>query len=106
LGKLPYSPRRSSSKSKRIIFGIISGILIYLILGGPYGAVNLIRLRRGKIRAENKILQLKGEKVLLNEEIQGLTSDTFKIEKLAREKLGMIKDGEIIIEIEDSSNTK
>ncbi len=55
---------------------------------------------------ERKTLQLKGERVLLKQEINGLKNDTFTIEKLAREKLGMIKDGEIIIEIEDSSRHK
>ena len=110
MGKLPYSSRRNSSRFKKIkdisFISIFLGIFLYLILGGPYGIVNLLKLRRQKVRIERKVLQLKGERVLLKEEINGLKQDTFEIEKLAREKLGMLKDGEIIIEIEDSSKSK
>ncbi len=110
MGKLPYSPRQKSSRFKRIrdiiFISIFVGIFLYLVLGGPYGVINLCKLRNQKIRMERKTLQLKGERVLLKQEINGLKNDTFTIEKLAREKLGMIKDGEIIIEIEDSSRHK
>jgi len=106
LGKLPYSPRRNSSRFKKIkditFISIFIGVFLYLILGGPYGVINLFRLRNQKVKMDRKLMQLKGEEVLLIKEINGLKNDTFMIEKLAREKLGMIKDNEIIIEMEDS----
>lgn len=65
-------------------------------------------LQRVELEMENRELQrkLKDEQdktIMLQKEIDDLKSSDRKIEKVAREKFGMIKDGEEIYKIEVDS---
>lgn len=66
-------------------------------------------LQRVELEMENRELQrkLKDEQdktIMLQKEIDDLKSSDRKIEKVAREKFGMIKDGEEIYKIEVDSS--
>ena len=97
--------QRGSKRSKKLIkknlkkillLLIISGIIYYLFFGA-YGFINIAKLKRreNKLRREKQEL-LKKEEALLDS-LKKIKKDTFLIEKIAREKLGMIKDGDTVI---------
>lgn len=63
---------------------------------GPRGTQVLHELERIKIATEQHIQQLTEENEQLQENIDAWKHDSFLIEKFAREKLAMQKEGEII----------
>ena len=96
---------RGSKRSKKLIKKnlkkvlsvlIICGIIYYLFFG-TYGFINIIKLKRreNKLKKEKQEL-LKKEEALLDS-LKKIKKDTFLIEKIAREKLGMIKSGDTVI---------
>ena len=97
-------PRRSKNYKKllrkhlkkTLAVLIICGILYYLFLG-PYGLINIAKLKRreNKLKRDKQEL-LKKEKALLDS-LKKIKKDTFLLEKIAREKLGMIKPGDTVI---------
>ncbi len=72
---------------------------LYLFIGGPYGLVKIITLYTQIKKTERKIDRLTAEKVILGKKCEKLMNDLFTIERIAREKLGMIKEGEIVYKI-------
>jgi len=87
------------SKSFRVIFGIICLVVVVLIIYFP----NYAKLKR--LNGENKRLVLENEKLIeeINDyeaKIKRSGKDPFLYEKIAREDLGVAKDNEIVIDIE------
>jgi cell division protein FtsB len=95
--------RKKKSATKRWIFrGVLLAFLalfLYLFLGGPYGFIKIVSLYVQLKSVEKQTDKLTVEKVLLTKQCDRLKTDLFAIEKIAREKLGMIKDGEIVYKI-------
>ncbi len=82
---------------KKIFLGlIIFGILYYLFFGA-YGFINIFKLKRKEshLRKTKQELQIKEQALL--DSLKKIKTDTFLIEKIAREKLGMIKSGDTVI---------
>lgn len=82
---------------KRILLVLmICGVFYYLFFGS-YGFINIIKLKRKEISLRRKKQEfLKEEKAVLDS-LKEIKSDTFLLEKIAREKLGMIKPGDTVI---------
>ncbi len=95
--------RKKRSSTKRWIFRCVLfaflALFLYLFLGGPYGLIKIITLYTKLKDVERETDRLVVEKVLLTKQCDKLRTDLFTIEKIAREKLGMIKDGEIVYKI-------
>jgi len=83
----------------RSIIVLFSLWFIYLFLGGPCGLVKIISLYTKIKKTEGKIDRLTAERIILAKKCKKLSNDLFAIERIAREKLGMIKDGEIVYRI-------
>lgn len=73
--------------------------IAYSFLGGEFGFLNLMRLQRHRSQLQVEKRQLLAEIVDLESRLKRLKSDSEYIEKLAREKYGLAKEGEIIIRI-------
>ncbi len=67
---------------------------IFEIFFGKWSVVSLIKLQHKKSRLEKDLAITSSEIVLLEEEIKRYKEDSYFIEKIAREKAGMIKKGE------------
>ncbi len=98
-------PRRRKKTSKlklwfyRLIkIGFVAWFL-YLFLGGSYGLFKIISLHTKIKRIEKSADRLTVEEISLTKNCEKLKTDLFTIEKIAREKLGMLKDGELIYKI-------
>lgn len=84
--------RRLLGKKGKLILGVVLLWLGYLFLGGDYGLVRIVSLTREIAKAEEKISVLRAKKAALQREIQLLQRDPATIERVARERLGMVKD--------------
>ncbi len=102
--------RRKEDKEKklkrrrRFLFIIGTFFTFYLLtslLFGDLGLMRHIEMKRIAIRLETEIKRLKEENGKISKEVEALKYDPQLIEKIAREKLGLVKDGEIIYKYTD-----
>ncbi|MFP4417619.1 MAG: FtsB family cell division protein [Fibrobacterota bacterium] len=94
-------------KKKKIGRWIILALGIVLstvLLTGDDGVINLYRLQRKTETMEDSLQGLHQRIDSLKTEIQRLTNDTAYIERLAREKLGMAKEGEKVYKFVQESD--
>jgi cell division protein FtsB len=84
------------SLKKILIILIICGIIYYLFFG-TYGFINIAKLKRREIDLKKEKQELIKKQEALIDSLKKIKSDTFLIEKIAREKLGMIKPGDTVI---------
>ncbi len=94
---IQYLSRRSG-----LIFLIaIAFFLIIFFIFGDRGTIHLMKSQSEKKKLENQIEQLEAKKDSLAKEKNQLLNDPHKIEKIAREKYKMKKDGEKTYQIEE-----
>ena len=79
-------------------------LLIFMAVFHENGILNAYRLEQEqlKMKNENEILRARNEKFRL--EIDALKSDPYEIEKIAREKLNLIKPGDQVYYIVQAKN--
>jgi cell division protein FtsB len=88
------------AKNKRAMIGLGAGIpLTLLLLFGSHGIVQRVRLKSQKAELEARILQAEAETKQLQAESKALDGDKKAIEKVAREKYGMIREGETVYKV-------
>lgn len=75
------------------------GVTIFLLIIFLPGYTKLSELRERNRDLEIKIKKLKIDNALLQEEIARLENDPVYREKIAREKMGVVRKGEIPIKI-------
>lgn len=80
-------------------------LLLALVVHDIFGTHGYLAMRRAqqeikKVKAD--IEQLNKENLQLADEVKDLKSDPRKIEKIARDELGLAKPGEVIIKIPQS----
>ena len=83
-------------RRKRLFLGIGIAILIYMFVGGDYGIYKIWSQKRRITQLEREIEALKVENAHLEREVSLLERDLSYVEKVARERYGMVKEGEII----------
>jgi len=76
--------------------------LIGLGLFGDRGLISYHKLRRDRVKLEQDADQLRKENQSLRQKIELLGSDLKYLEKLARQKLGMVRPDEVIIKVPES----
>ena len=92
--------KSSSSFKKKVIIGGIVFLLFVLTLTSFFGKRGLIEIYRTRRKQEallQKIEKLEERKVKLERDIEELQNNPKAIEKKAREKLGLVKEDEIVI---------
>ncbi|MFH1891951.1 MAG: septum formation initiator family protein [Candidatus Zixiibacteriota bacterium] len=111
-------PRQIKDRSPRRLIGrlrkkaspyrryVVRGGIIFLVafisysfLGGEFGFLNLMRMQRHRNQLRVEKRQLIAEIVDLETRLKRIKSDSEYVEKLAREKYGLAKKGEVIIRI-------
>ncbi|MCC6545344.1 MAG: septum formation initiator family protein [Nitrospirae bacterium] len=101
-----------SKKQKRWMFFAITGIAsVYLIISFLFydiGFIKYLKMRGEYNRINADIKRLQEGNKNIREEVKLLKTDPDYIEAYAREKLGLVKEGEIIYRFEDpdKSNIK
>ena len=85
-------------------------IIIVVMLGyavfGSRGVLRILQAERQQQQLEAELLGLQQEKQLLREEIERLNNDKEYWEQLARKKLGMVREGELIYHLPSKEQTE
>ena len=92
--------KSTPSFKKKIAIGGVGFLLFVLTVASFFGKRGLIEIYRTKRRQEvllQKIEKLETKKGKLERDIEELRNNPKAVEKKAREKLGLVKEGEIII---------
>ncbi len=89
---------------KRPIYLLLVILILFFLFLPSY--TKLCDLERKNRELEKKIRELEEKNLALEEEKKNLENDFFYIEKVAREKLGVVKKGEIIYKISPSEEKK
>ena len=92
--------KSSSSFKKKAIIGGVGFLLFVLTVASFFGKRGLIEIYQTKRSQEvllQKIEQLEARKGKLERDIEELQKNPKAVEKKAREKLGLVKEGEIVI---------
>ena len=74
-------------------------LFVVAAVNGERGLIHLLRLRSEQRELEHVAFQLQQRNEALRQRIRRLQSDDAYIEKLARERLGLAKKGEIIYRV-------
>jgi len=75
---------------------VLAAALYYAAFGGEYSAVDLLRLKRDRRGAEQDLARTRREVDSLKAAARRLERDPATIERVARERFGMIREGETL----------
>jgi cell division protein FtsB len=94
------APAREPAATGKNLITIWLLVIILLMLGyavfGNRGVVRIMQAERQKQQLEQKMADLQQQQQQLREEIDRLQNDKDYWEQLARKKLGMVREGELI----------
>ena len=103
------APPRLNGISRRAINSLLIFITVLLVadaLVGDRGLVETMHARQRYREAAAALEAIRRENVRLREEIRKLSEDPATIEELARRELGLIRPGELLFIVKDSTPTR
>jgi cell division protein FtsB len=86
----------SRGRRRLLAAGILAVAGYYAVLGGEYSALHLVRLRQEHAAAELHLAAVRAEADSLKAMAALLENDDATIERVARERFGMIAEGELL----------
>jgi cell division protein FtsB len=99
----------ATGKIRALLFqyrGVLLGLLVLVLvvhdIFGTHGYLAMRRTEKEIKKVQADLEQLNKENLQLEEEVKELKTDPHKIEKIARDELGLAKPGEVIIKIPQS----
>ena len=98
--------RRDKHNYSFVLIGVVLGVVFPLLYFSPYGLRNYLVIREKLFLANTELAELKGKNQELNDEIILLKNDKNYVEKIARQKLGMLKKNEILFEVPEKKSNK
>ncbi len=85
------------AKIRRLVLPTLLGLAIYyVVFGGEYSLLELRQARREIKAQEEELALLRAEVDQLRARADSLENDPATLERIARERFGMIRDGEIL----------
>ena len=85
---------------KRLILPALIGLSVYFgLFGGEYSVFEVRRVRAENLELEQRLTEVKWANDSLRTWAEALETDSWTIERLARERYGMIREGEILYRI-------
>jgi len=100
----PSSSRLNSSvtlKAVVLLSGVLTIVFLISFFFSQEGISELQQARQRVAGLQQDIERLRTENQRLSEQISNLRNSTFSVEKIAREDLGMAKEGEIVYVVKD-----
>ena len=82
---------------------LVAGAAYYALFGGEYSLLETRRLEREKTLEAERLRQTRGEVQQLRSWADSLERDSATLERIARERYGMIKPGERLYRFVDSA---
>jgi len=93
--------KKGLKNKQRIIGGVLlfmNGYLLLSFLFGGMGFFKAVNMRKNRAAVQEAIHTLQKENSQLVLRIEGLENNPFYIERLARDRLGLVKEGELVYE--------
>ncbi len=85
---------------KRLILPALIGLSVYFALfGGEYSVFEVRRIRVENLALEQRLTESERTNDSLRTWVEALDTDSATIERLARERYGMIRGGEVLYRI-------
>jgi len=100
----PTPPRLNSSVTLKAVILLSAVLTIVFLISFFFSQEGISELQQARQRVaalQQDIERLRAENQQLAEQINNLRNSTFSVEKIAREDLGMAKEGEIVYVVED-----
>jgi cell division protein FtsB len=91
--------KKAVKNKRRTTILILALVLATYLLFDNKGVIARVRLESQKKELEQKILQAEAETKALQAQIKALEGDKKTIEKIAREKYGMARNGETVYRV-------
>jgi cell division protein FtsB len=88
-------------KAVVLLSGVLTIVFLISFFFSQEGISELQQARQRVAELQQDIERLRAENQKLAEQISNLRNSTFSVEKIAREDLGMAKDGEITYVVEE-----
>ena len=86
----------------RALLGLLVLVLVVHDIFGPHGYLAMRHTQSEIRKVQADLDRLNEENVQLEQEVKELKTDPHKIEKIARDELGLARPGEVIIKIPQS----
>lgn len=90
---------QKKKKRRKIVLWTVIAVASLTVIGGNYGLYQIMKIDRQKSALLQSIERLKQEQTALMLEREKLKSDLKYIEKVAREKYGMVREGERVYQV-------
>jgi len=82
---------------KRLLLPVLIGLAVYYALfGGEYSLFELREARKQVVAQDRELALLRREVDSMRAWVDSLLNDSATLERLARERFGMIREGEIL----------
>jgi cell division protein FtsB len=101
LDSLRIPPRRRQNPWHGRVLAFITCVLVFEALFGEQGLAQTVRARHERSIAAATVARLRNENAGLREQIRRLQEDPATIESVARQDLGLIRPGEILVVVKD-----
>jgi cell division protein FtsB len=98
----PAPPPRWRRRALNLVLGFVAIVLVVDALVGNRGLLETMRARRQYAELAADLARTRRENERLREGIKRLRDDPATIESVAREKLGLIRDGEVVFILRDA----
>ncbi len=85
--------------------GFIGMVLVLPMIFGDMGFIPYVKMQRTQQHLEIELEELKAENQKLEEKVNSLRSDSETIERIARQRLGLVRPGEIVFAFPGSGDT-
>ena len=93
---LPLLRRKHKGTLAICVAALILLVFAFAAVYGEHGLIHLLRMRSEQRELEHTAFDLQQQNERLRERIQRLQSDDHYLEKLARERLGLVRKGEML----------
>ena len=104
------APAREPAATGKNLITVWLLVIILVMLGyavfGDRGVIRIIKAEKQKQELQARLTVLQQEQQQLREEIERLQHDKDYWEQLAREKLGMVREGELIYHLPPEDKNK
>ncbi len=102
-GSLRLARRRRATPWVRRALVFVGCIILLDSLFGDRGLAQTVRARRDYKRAVASLNRIKDQNAALRDEVHRLSGDPAAIEAVARQELGLIRPGEILVVLKDAN---
>jgi cell division protein FtsB len=82
---------------------LVIGAAYYALFGGEYSLMEARKLEQERAREEQRLVQTRRETAALRARADSLEHDSATLERIARERYGLIKEGERLYRFVDSA---